>query len=135
MRAYASLRIGHRVRFVDRLRERTARAFRAVRVQHRDAAAGLDLEIQDVPDVLVDERLLRAPDLLPDDHVIVLEQLGRPLSRKLRRVFGRCRLALRGDANADDCQDGSTTNHDQHATHPTIQTDHGAPPENSRGRA
>src|ERR1700686_5448109 len=72
---------------INALCERAPGALRAVRVQHSDAAAGIDPEIEDVPDVLVHEHVLRSANLLPDDHVLVLEELCRPLSWKLRWPF------------------------------------------------
>ncbi len=72
--------------------------------------------------MLVDEGLLRTADLLPDDDVLVLEELGRALAGKLRWILCRRRFGvLRGEAR--DRKDDRDAADDQRATNLTISID------------
>src|SRR6266566_3366105 len=130
MRTESRLRVGDAIRplVINALCERAPAALRAVRVQHSDAAAGLDPEIEDVPDVLVHERFPRSTHLLPDDHMLVLEKLRRPLSRELRRPLLRgCFIGLCSHGcHADQDHQGTDG---RHTNTSSIETFHGAPPE------
>src|SRR5439155_20241744 len=131
MRTESRFRIGDAIGplVINALRERTPAAFRAVRVQNSDAAAGLDPEIEDVPDVLVHERVLRSTDLFPDNHVRVLEQQCRSFSWKLRRpLLRRCSIGLRHRHGCHANHDRQSAN-TQNTSTTTIETFHEAPPE------
>jgi hypothetical protein len=74
---------------VDGLRQRAPCAARSVGIEHDNPTARIDPEVEDVANVFVLERVFRAADLLPHDHVFVLEQPGRAFTRKLRGIFLR----------------------------------------------
>src|SRR5262245_49929256 len=112
VRTEAGFRISHTVwtPVVNRLRQRASGATRAVRVEHGDPASRVDPDVEDVADVLVLERFFRTSDLLPHDHVLVLEQLGRAFARELWRPLHRGRpRRLRRGADGNACADTAHT--------------------------